>query len=54
MAQQAGRLMLALRNPTDEAMPSDGMFADPPGVLQARAGVPPKPSARRWTRLWRA
>jgi pilus assembly protein CpaB len=44
MAQQAGRLMLALRNPTDEAMPSDGMFADPPGVLQARAGVPPKPT----------
>ena len=41
MAQQAGRLMLALRNPTDEAMPSDGMFADPPGVLQASAGVPP-------------
>ena len=42
MAQQAGRLMLALRNPIDEAMPSDGMFADPPSVLQARAGVPPE------------
>jgi len=42
MAQQAGRLLLALRNPTDEAMPSEGMFADPPAVLQARAGVPPE------------
>ncbi|PLQ00916.1 Flp pilus assembly protein CpaB [Cupriavidus pauculus] len=40
MAQQAGRLVLALRNPTDASMPSDGMFADPPAVLQARAGVP--------------
>ena len=42
MAQQAGRLTLALRNPKDETMPSEGMFADPPGVLQARAGVPPE------------
>jgi len=42
MAQQAGRLALALRNPKDEAMPSEGMFADPPAVLQARAGVPPE------------
>ena len=42
MAQQAGRLVLALRNPTDASMPSDGMFADPPAVLQARAGVPPE------------
>lgn len=42
MAQQAGRLILALRNPKDEAVPSDGMFVDPPGVLQARAGVPPE------------
>ncbi|WP_404994008.1 Flp pilus assembly protein CpaB [Cupriavidus pauculus] len=42
MAQQAGRLILALRNPKDEAMPSEGMFADPPPVLQARAGVPPQ------------
>ncbi|SDP31192.1 pilus assembly protein CpaB [Ralstonia sp. 25mfcol4.1] len=41
MAQQAGRLVLALRNPSDASMPSDGMFADPPAVLQARAGVPP-------------
>lgn len=41
MAQQAGRLVLALRNPSDASMPSDGMFADPPPVLQARAGVPP-------------
>lgn len=42
MGQQAGRLILALRNPGDESMPSEGMFADPPGVLQARAGVPPE------------
>ena len=41
MAQQAGRLVLALRNPSDASMPSDGTFADPPPVLQARAGVPP-------------
>lgn len=42
MAQQAGRLVLALRNPSDASMPSDGMFAEPPTVLQARAGVPPE------------
>ncbi|RZT29353.1 Flp pilus assembly protein CpaB [Cupriavidus agavae] len=41
MAQQAGRLILALRNPHDEALPSEGMFAEPAPVLQARAGVPP-------------
>ncbi|AQV96342.1 Flp pilus assembly protein CpaB [Cupriavidus necator] len=40
MAQQSGRLLLALRNPQDEAMPSDGMFAEPPPALAARAGVP--------------
>ena len=42
MAQQAGRLILALRNPKDELMPSEGMFAEPPPVLAARAGVPPE------------
>lgn len=42
MAQTAGRLLLALRNPKDAEVPSDGMFAEPPGVLQARAGVPPE------------
>lgn len=42
MAQQAGRLILALRNPKDESMPSEGMFAEPPPVLAARAGVPPE------------
>lgn len=42
MAQQAGRLVLALRNPSDASMPSEGMFADAPAVLQARAGVPPE------------
>lgn len=40
LAQQAGRLMLALRNPKDPEMPSDGMFPEPAGVLKARAGVP--------------
>lgn len=40
MAQQTGRLMLALRNPKDEATLSEGMFAEPPAVLQARVGVP--------------
>ncbi|AZG16198.1 Flp pilus assembly protein CpaB [Cupriavidus pauculus] len=40
MAQQAGRLVLALRNPADPSMPSDGMYAEPPAVLPARAGVP--------------
>ncbi|WP_432261645.1 Flp pilus assembly protein CpaB [Cupriavidus sp. TMH.W2] len=40
MAQQSGRLLLALRNPQDEAMPSDGMFAEPPPALAARTGVP--------------
>lgn len=40
MAQQSGRLLLALRNPQDEAMPSDGMFAEPQPALAARAGVP--------------
>ncbi|WP_354685275.1 Flp pilus assembly protein CpaB [Cupriavidus necator] len=40
MAQQSGRLLLALRNPHDEAMPSDGMFAEPPAALVARAGAP--------------
>lgn len=40
MAQQAGRLILALRNPKDETVPSEGMFADPPAALQARAGTP--------------
>ncbi|MBB2919164.1 Flp pilus assembly protein CpaB [Cupriavidus alkaliphilus] len=40
MAQHSGRLMLALRNPQDPAMPSDGMFAEPPPALAARAGVP--------------
>lgn len=42
MAQQAGRLVLALRNPSDASMPSEGMFAEAPAVLQARAGVPPE------------
>ncbi|MEN7531183.1 Flp pilus assembly protein CpaB [Cupriavidus sp. DL-D2] len=41
MAQQAGRLILALRNPKDESVPSEGMYSEPPPVLQARAGVPP-------------
>lgn len=40
MAQQSGRLLLALRNPQDEAMPTDGMFAEPPPALAARAAVP--------------
>jgi pilus assembly protein CpaB len=39
MAQQSGRLMLALRNPQDDAMPSDGMFAEPAPALAARTGV---------------
>ncbi len=29
MAQQSGRLLMALRNPHDELIPSDGMFAEP-------------------------
>lgn len=40
MAQQVGRLLLALRNPKDPEVPSEGMFAEPTSVLQARAGVP--------------
>ncbi|KWR88562.1 Flp pilus assembly protein CpaB [Cupriavidus sp. IDO] len=40
MAQHSGRLLLALRNPHDEATPSDGMFAEPVPALVARAGVP--------------
>lgn len=40
MAQQSGRLLLALRNPEDEAMPSDDLFADPPPALALRTGVP--------------
>ncbi|CAG9185224.1 Flp pilus assembly protein CpaB [Cupriavidus pampae] len=42
MAQQAGRLLLALRNPKDPEVPSEGMFTEPPGVLKARVGVPPE------------
>ncbi|MEM5430948.1 Flp pilus assembly protein CpaB [Cupriavidus oxalaticus] len=40
MAQQSGRLLLALRNPHDQAMPSEGMFVEPPPALAVRAGVP--------------
>ncbi len=40
MAQQSGRLLLALRNPHDQAMPSAGMFVEPPPALAVRAGVP--------------
>lgn len=40
MAQQAGRLLLALRNPKDEAMPSEGLFAEPVTALPVRAGLP--------------
>lgn len=40
MAQQAGRLLLALRNPKDEATPSEGLFAEPAAARQVRAGLP--------------
>lgn len=40
MAQQSGRLLMALRNPHDETVPSDGMFTEPAPALAVRAGVP--------------
>ena len=40
MAQQSGRLLMALRNPHDELIPSDGMFTEPAPALTVRAGVP--------------
>lgn len=40
MAQHSGRLLMALRNPHDELIPSDGMFSEPPPALAVRAGVP--------------
>lgn len=38
MAQQAGRLVLALRNPHDDGMPSEALFAEPAPALATRAG----------------
>lgn len=36
LAQNAGRLTLALRNPKDEELPSASLFPEPPPVMQAR------------------
>ena len=36
IGQQAGRLLLALRNPKDETTPDAGLFAEPPPVLKAK------------------
>lgn len=38
LAQNAGRLTLALRNPKDDALPSAQLFPNPPAVIQARNG----------------
>jgi len=38
LAQNAGRLTLALRNPKDEELPSANLFPSPPTVIQARNG----------------
>lgn len=40
VAQQAGHLLLALRNPADAAEPTAGRFALPPPVLMPVAGQP--------------
>ncbi|MHA7684696.1 Flp pilus assembly protein CpaB [Cupriavidus sp. PET2-C1] len=37
IAQQTGRLLLALRNPEDPDVPTEGLFEDPAPVLQAKA-----------------
>jgi len=36
LAQNSGRLTLALRNPKDEGVPSESLFPVPPPVIQAR------------------
>ncbi|MDF3836998.1 Flp pilus assembly protein CpaB [Cupriavidus basilensis] len=36
MAQQTGRLLLALRNPQDPGVPTEGLFEEPAPVLRAR------------------
>lgn len=38
MAQQAGRLVLALRNPHDDGMPSETLFAEPAPAVATRGG----------------
>ncbi|EHP39962.1 Flp pilus assembly protein CpaB [Cupriavidus basilensis OR16] len=43
IAQQTGRLLLALRNPEDPDVPTEGLFDDPAPVLQAK--VPAKGGA---------
>ena len=45
MAQQAGRLTLALRNPRDETMPGDGLLAEPLARLVGTGPVRPAPQA---------
>lgn len=45
LAQQAGKLVLALRNPKDPEMPTEELFPEPPAVLHAKdlkPGVVPK------------
>ncbi|MDW3684078.1 Flp pilus assembly protein CpaB [Cupriavidus sp. CV2] len=39
IVQQTGRLLLALRNPQDPDVPTQGLFEDPAPVLQAKAQV---------------
>ncbi len=40
LAQHAGRLTLALRNPKDEAVPSESLYPTLPPILQARGFKP--------------
>ncbi|MCP3021618.1 Flp pilus assembly protein CpaB [Cupriavidus basilensis] len=37
IAQQTGRLLLALRNPDDPDVPTEGLFEDPAPVMQAKS-----------------
>ncbi|WP_454727293.1 MULTISPECIES: Flp pilus assembly protein CpaB [Cupriavidus] len=37
LGQQSGRLLLALRNPEDESLPTENLFSEPAPVLQARS-----------------
>ncbi|GAB7547982.1 Flp pilus assembly protein CpaB [Cupriavidus sp. CuC1] len=45
IVQQTGRLLLALRNPQDPDVPTQGLFEDPAPVLQAKAQAQAKGGA---------
>lgn len=45
MAQQAGRLALALRNPKDEAMPGEGTLAEPLPLARLVGAAAQRPTA---------